>query len=43
MIVYRAIKSQFQEHVDSGNIDQIILQNFKDKLNRKTSEKEVES
>jgi DUF2075 family protein len=43
MIVYRAIKEQFQEHVDSGSIDQIILQNFKDKLNRKTSEKEVES
>lgn len=43
MIVYRSIKKQFQDHVDSGNIDQIILQNFKDKLNRKTSEKEVES
>jgi DUF2075 family protein len=43
MIVYRSIKEQFQEHVDSGSIDQIILQNFKDKLHRKTSEKEVES
>ncbi len=43
MIVYRANKAEFEKHVDSGNIDQIILQNFKDKLNRKTSEKEVES
>jgi DUF2075 family protein len=43
MIVYRSIKKQFQEHVDSGHIDQIILKNFKEKLNRKTSEKEVES
>lgn len=43
MIVYRSTKKQFQEHVDSGNIDQIILQNFKDKLHRKTSEKEVDS
>lgn len=43
MIVYRANKKEFENHVDSGNIDQIILQNFKDKFNRKTSEREVES
>lgn len=43
MIVYRSTKKEFIDHVDSGNIDQIILQNFQEKLNRSTSEKEIDS
>jgi uncharacterized protein len=43
MIVYRSNKKQFQEHVDSGTIDQIILQNFTDKYKRRTSPKEIDS
>lgn len=43
MIVYRSTKLAFQNDVDAGNIDRIILQNFKDKLKRNTSPKEVES
>ncbi len=43
MIVYRATKNEFQRDVDTGDIDRIILENFKNKLNRNTSKKEVES
>ncbi len=43
MIVYRSNKSGFQNDVDLGHIDQIIENSFKEKLHRKTSEKEVES
>lgn len=43
MIVYRSTKEIFQRHVESGNIDQIILENFKNNLNRSTSRREVES
>jgi hypothetical protein len=31
MIVYRAIKREFQEQVDRGEIDRIIEQNFREK------------
>ena len=43
MIVYRSTKLQFLEHVDSGVIDKIILENFQQVLHRRTSEKEVDS
>lgn len=43
MIVYRSNKTGFQNDVDLGQIDQIIENSFKEKLHRKTSEKEVES
>ena len=43
MIVYRSVKEDFQSDVDSGNIDQIILEAFEKKLKRTTSKKEVES
>ena len=43
MIVYRAIKSEFQRHVDSGSIDQIILDSFEKKLHKTTSPKEIDS
>lgn len=43
MIVYRSNKSGFQSDVDKGQIDLVIGKAFKEKLNRKTSEKEVES
>jgi DUF2075 family protein len=43
MIVYRANKRQFQKDVYSGEIDHIIYQAFKQKFNRSTSAKEVES
>ncbi len=43
MIVYRSIKEGFQKDVESGNIDQIILRSFKDKLHRSTSKKEINS
>ena len=43
MIVYRATKKLFQKDVDTGFIDQIIHEKFREKLRRSTSEKEVES
>jgi len=43
MIVYRAIKSEFQQHVDSGSIDQIILDSFEKKLHKSTGQKEIDS
>jgi DUF2075 family protein len=43
MIVYRAIKSEFQQHVDSGSIDQIILDSFEKKLHKTTGQKEIDS
>lgn len=43
MIVYRSTKTDFQKDVDEGRIDQIILNNFQQKLHRSTSKKEIES
>ena len=43
MIVYRSNKTGFQNDVDLGHIDLIIHNAFKEKLNRSTTEKEVES
>src|ERR1035437_6053857 len=43
MIVYRSTKTVFQNDVDKGQIDIIIGNAFKEKLHRRTSEKEVES
>lgn len=41
MIVYHAIKSEFQRHVDAGEIDQIVLQKFKDILKQTTGQSEI--
>jgi len=43
MIVYQATKDSFQNDVLSGNIEDIILRNFRLKLGRNTGVKEVES
>ena len=43
MIVYQSTKALFQEHILSGEIEQIILRNFQAKLNHSTSPREVES
>ncbi len=43
MLVYRSTKQGFQSDVNQGNIDLIIERAFKEKLHRRTSEKEVES
>lgn len=43
MIVYQATKDGFQNDVLSGNIEDIILRNFRLKLGRNTGSKEVES
>jgi len=43
MIVYQATKDTFQNDILSGNIETIILRNFRLKLGRNTSEKEVQS
>lgn len=43
MIVYRSTKQGFQRDVEGGNIDQIILENFKAKLRHSTSDREVAS
>jgi uncharacterized protein len=43
MIVYRSTKLGFQKDVEGGNIDQIILENFKAKLRHSTSDREVAS
>ena len=43
MIVYQATKALFQEHILSGEIEQIILRNFQAKLRHSTSPREVES
>lgn len=41
MIVYQSTKALFQEHVLSGEIEEIILGFFKTKLQRSTSSKEI--
>jgi DUF2075 family protein len=43
MIVYQSTKALFQEHILSGEIEQIILRNFQAKLHHSTSPREVES
>ena len=43
MIVFQSTKAAFQDHVLSGEIEHIILRNFRDKLRQNTSAKEVES
>lgn len=43
MIVYQSTKAEFLSNVLSGDIEQIILNRFKEKLLRSTSKKEVES
>lgn len=43
MIVYRSTKDGFTSDVDGGNIDAIILENFKAKLKHSTSHREVQS
>ncbi len=43
MIVYQSTKAEFLSNVLSGNIENIILGSFKEKLSRSTSKKEIES
>jgi DUF2075 family protein len=43
MIVYQATKSDFQDHVLSGDIENIILNNYRKKLHKNTSPKEIEA
>ena len=43
MIVYQSTKSVFLENVLSGEIEQIILRKFNEKLHRSTSPKEIEA
>lgn len=43
MIVYRSTKDGFTNDVDGGNIDAIILENFKAKLKHSTTHREVQS
>lgn len=43
MIIYQATKAQFLEHVLSGEIEQIILRNFREKLRYGPSPKEVQA
>jgi len=43
VIVYRSTKDGFTSDVDGGNIDAIILENFKAKLKHSTSHREVQS
>jgi len=43
MIIYQATKTDFIDHVLSGEIEKIILRNFSEKLNKSTSPKEIES
>jgi hypothetical protein len=42
VIVYRSTKDGFTSDVDGGNIDAIILENFKAKLKHSTSHREVQ-
>lgn len=41
MIVYQAVKSEFQHHVDTGEIDQIVLKKFQDVLHQTTGQAEI--
>lgn len=41
MIVYQAIKSEFQQNVDTGEIDRIILRKFQEVLHQTTGQSEV--
>jgi hypothetical protein len=43
MIVYQATKQDFSTHVLSGEIEQVILRRFQEKLQRTTSPKEIEA
>jgi len=43
MIVYQSVKADFQENVLSGEIEKIILERFRQKLNKSTSPKEIEA
>ncbi|MDZ7821879.1 MAG: DNA/RNA helicase domain-containing protein [Candidatus Marinimicrobia bacterium] len=43
MIVYQAVKSEFQQHVECGEIDRIILAAFNKKLHKTTGKKEIDS
>lgn len=43
MIVYQSTKTDFENNVLSGEVEQIILSNFKKKLNQSTSPKEIEA
>jgi DUF2075 family protein len=43
MIVYQSVKSDFQDNVLSGEIEKIILEKFRIKLNRSTSPKEIDA
>jgi DUF2075 family protein len=43
MIVYQSTKSVFLENVLSGEIEQIILRKFNEKLHKSTSPKEIEA
>jgi DUF2075 family protein len=43
MIVYQATKSEFQVHIDSGIIDQVILASMKTKLFHSVGKREQES
>jgi len=43
MIIYSAVKRNFQADVDSGNIDKIILKSFKEKLHRSPGKSEISS
>jgi len=43
MIVYSSTKDQFIHDVDTSNIEEVILQEFREKLKRRTSPSEIES
>lgn len=43
MIVYQSTKTDFENNVLSGEVEQIILKNFQEKLNKSTSPKEIEA